>query len=307
MKQNTSHVMMVEPVAFHYNPQTAESNAFMHTQESSVNYQAKALHEFKGLVQLLKKNGVTVNVFKDTLENDTPDSVFPNNWISTHSDGRMVLYPMQAPNRRKERRPDIIEGVWDTYNFVRKIDLSSLESQGEYLESTGSLILDRVNKIAYCALSDRAHLNALEMWKTVFCDYQLVTFKSFDKNQQEIYHTNVMMCIADKYAIVCLESILSHEERKLVVDSIQKTNKDIIEITLNQVYQFAGNMLELTNKQNEKLLVMSQSAFFSLNKDQKDKIGQFAKIIYADVSHIERIAGGSVRCMICEIFPPSQT
>lgn len=305
--QNTSHVMMVEPVAFHYNKETAATNTFMHSEEASVDYQVMALKEFNNLVSILSSKGVTVNVFRDTIEHDTPDSIFPNNWISTHNDGRLVLYPMQAPNRRKERRKDIVEKIYNDYGYGPKVDLSELELKGEYLESTGCLILDRINKIAYCALSDRATSKALNKWKEMFPEYIVVSFKALNKDNREIYHTNVMMCIGEEYAVVCLDSVVDQGEKAILIDSLESTNKEIIPITLDQVYQFAGNMLELKNSNEEKLLVMSTSANNSLYPSQIAQMEKYASIVHSDVSHIETIAGGSVRCMICEVFPPSQT
>lgn len=304
--QSTSQVMMIEPVAFHFNEQTAETNSFMHAESGSTDYQAMALLEFNRLVDTLRRNGVTVNVFKDNLDHDTPDSIFPNNWITTHSDGRLVLYPMHAPNRRKERRPDIIKTIIEKYNFSKTIDLSYLENDEYFLESTGCLILDRINKIAYCALGERASATALEAWCQEFPDYSLISFISSDKNDKVVYHTNVVMALGVDYVILCLESVKKPEEKKLLRKSVEGSGKELIEISLDQVYHFAGNMLELTNDKAEKLLVMSSAAYGSLTTDQKASIEKYATIIHSDTSHIERIAGGSVRCMICEIFPPSQ-
>ena len=306
MKQITNNIMMIEPVSFNYNTETAINNYYQinNTALSKEEIQQKALKEFKEFVSLLRSKNINVIVFKDTENPKTPDSIFPNNWVSFHIDGEIVLYPMYAKNRRLERRNDIIQKLRDDF-IVKKInDFSYYENQELYLEGTGSMILDRENKICYAAISDRTNKNIVND----FCNQ--LNFKPilFTSNQDvrgkrlAIYHTNVMMCITTNFAIVCLDSIDCDEEKDRVIDILNETKKEIISISEEQTNKFAGNMLEVEG--DKKYLVMSKSAYSCLTENQIKKINKYCEILYSDLSTIEDYGGGSARCMMAEIFLP---
>jgi len=291
---------MIRPVSFGFNPQTAESNAFQHMDAEQQQVQDKALQEFDNFVAILRGYGVKVVVIDDTVEPHTPDSIFPNNWVSFHSTGDILLYPMQAENRRLERREDIINQLEDQFKVRHIIDLSRYELQGKYLEGTGSMVLNREDKLAYACLSPRTDLDVLN----VFCEqtgYSPVVFHAFDQNGQAIYHTNVMMCIADRYVVICLDSITDAKEREAVVASFYQTNKNIFDISFEQMSQFASNMLEVFSADGESLLVMSASAYGSLSDRQISMLQQFSRIVSAPIPTIERNGGGSARCMMAEV------
>mgnify|MGYP001481583022 FL=1 len=299
--QSTNKIFLVEPVAFGYNAETAKNNYFQQRDNApGSEIHSKALTEFNNFAMKLREHNIDVKIFKDTVVPLTPDSIFPNNWISFHADKTIALYPMFAKNRRLERRTDIIE----SFEYERIVDYSVFEKNNLYLEGTGSMILDRVNKIAYAALSERT---SKELFMQFCADYsyEAIYFNSFHTvvNQRlPIYHTNVMMSVADKYAVVCLECIDDEYERKMVVDKLNETKIEIIEISEKQVQSFAGNMLQLRNAENEKLLVMSQCAFDSLTPTQITKLKTYNEFIVASIPTIEKYGGGSVRCMIAEIF-----
>jgi hypothetical protein len=301
--QSTSNILMIRPVSFGYNEQTAESNAFQTRDSNQKQVQASALVEFDGFVNILKENGVNVTVIEDTLEPHTPDSIFPNNWVSFHTDGNVFLYPMQAGNRRLERREDIINQLEDNFKVKHVIDLSRFEHEGKFLEGTGSMVLDRENKIVYACLSPRTDENVLN----IFCEqsgYRPVIFEAKDEQGLAIYHTNVLMCIGSKFAVVCLDSIADHVERQLVILSIINNDKELIDITYDQMNHFAGNMLEVKNKNGESLIVMSQSAYSSLTDEQITTLTKYGKLVYADLRTIENNGGGSARCMMAEVHLP---
>ncbi len=299
--QSTNKIFIVEPVAFGYNAETAQNNYFQqrdNAPESEI--QSKALSEFNNFASKLREHNIDVKIFKDTLVPLTPDSIFPNNWISFHADKTIALYPMFAKNRRLERRSDIIE----SFKNERIIDYSVFEKNNLYLEGTGSMILDRVNKIAYAALSERTSKELLLQFCADF-SYEAVCFHSFHtvaNKRLPIYHTNVMMSVADTYALICLDSIDDKNERKMLTDKLNITVKEIIEITEEQILNFAGNMLQVRNAANENMLVMSQSAFDSLTPKQISKLKTYNEFIVASIPTIEKYGGGSVRCMIAEIF-----
>ena len=306
MKQITNNIMMIEPVSFNYNTETAINNYYQinNTALSKEEIQQKALKEFKEFVSLLRSKKINVIVFKDTENPKTPDSIFPNNWVSFHNDGEIVLYPMYAKNRRLERRNDIIQKLRDDFIVTKINDFSYYENQELYLEGTGSMILDRENKICYAAISDRTNKNIVND----FCNQ--LNFKPilFTSNQDvrgkrlAIYHTNVMMCITTNFAIVCLDSIDCNEEKDRVIDILNETKKEIISISEEQTNKFAGNMLEVEG--DKKYLVMSKSAFSCLTENQIKKINKYCEILYSDLSTIEDYGGGSARCMMAEIFLP---
>ncbi len=302
-QQSTSHLLMIRPVNFGFNEQTAGSNAFQVKQGVENEVQEKALTEFNNLVTVLRNNDVDVTVIDDTPEPHTPDSIFPNNWVSFHSDGNIFLYPMQAENRRLERREDIINQLEDCFKVHHIVDLSRFEHDHKFLEGTGSMVLDRIGKIAYACLSPRTDRDVL----AIFCEqtgYKTVCFDAVDEHGKAIYHTNVLMCVGSKFAVICLDSIANPHERIMVTESLQSTRKEIIEISFEQMNQFAGNMLEVQNKSGEVLIVMSQSAFKSLTEAQKATLEKHGKLIYSNINTIETNGGGSARCMIAEVHLP---
>jgi hypothetical protein len=294
---------MVRPVSFAFNEQTAGSNAFQQQDISQENIQQKALREFDALVATLRDNGVDVIVIDDTPNPHTPDSIFPNNWVSFHENGQVFLYPMQAENRRLERRGDILAQLKTTFNISEVDDLSYFEADSKFLEGTGSMVLDRQNKIAYACISPRTDEEVI----AVFCEksgYRAVEFHAFDGRNKAIYHTNVLMCIGRQFVVICLDSVTDDTGRELLMDSFTIAGKEIIEITMAQMNAFAGNMLELKNSAGNHLLVMSASAYHSLSPQQINLLEQYCKLIYTDLQTIESNGGGSARCMIAEVNLP---
>nr|WP_298992165.1 arginine deiminase-related protein [uncultured Polaribacter sp.] len=308
MSQTTNSILMIRPINFRMNEQTAVNNYFqedLSLRDSLINL--KAQKEFDDYVDKLRNFGVEVIVVSDNQENDTPDSVFPNNWVSFHKDGTMAIYPMFAENRRLERREDIIlELEKEGFLIENIVDYTSAEDQNIFLEGTGSMILDRQNKIAYCAISPRAD----EELFIEFCEdfeYTPVIFtanQTVDNSREAIYHTNVMMCIAETFSVICLSCIDDKKERKNVISHLKKSGKEIIDITEKQMHQFAGNMLQVKGKNNELFLVMSQAAYNSLTKEQIKKIEKHCNIISSSLETIETCGGGSARCMMAEVFLP---
>jgi hypothetical protein len=294
---------MIRPVNFGFNEQTAESNAFQNRDAQSESANRQAQKEFDGMVNTLRANGVDVTVVDDTMEPHTPDSIFPNNWVSFHSDGQVFLYPMQAENRRLERREDTINGLEDNFTVKHIIDLSRFEEENKFLEGTGSMVLDRENKIAYACISPRTDREVLH----VFCQqagYAPVTFDAVDENGQAIYHTNVLMCVGSRFAVICLESIPNPHEKLVVKESLLSTKKEIVDISFDQMNRFAGNMLEVKNMAQETLIVMSKNAYEALLEEQKNVLKKYGKLVYADINTIETIGGGSARCMMAEVHLP---
>ncbi len=298
--QNTSTVLMIRPVHFAYNAETAVNNKFQVAGNEEA-AQTKALEEFDVFVEKLRSNDIDVTVVNDTPEPHTPDSVFPNNWISFHENGAIVLYPMYAANRRAERKQHVLDTIGNKFNIVNRIDLTGYENSNIFLEGTGSMVLDRDNKIAYAGVSERTNIRVLEDWCNQF-GYISCSFKATDANGDEIYHTNVMMCVADKYVVICLDSITNNSERKNVINTIAKTGKEIITISVEQMNRFAGNMLQLQNKKGEKIVVMSEQAFKSLTYEEISTLEKYNRIVSTDLDSIEMNGGGSARCMIAEIF-----
>ncbi|MEX1383863.1 citrulline utilization hydrolase CtlX [Lutibacter sp.] len=309
MRQITNSVLMIRPVSFRMNEQTAVNNYYQKVLENVTpeTVQFKALQEFEAFVAKLRAVGINVIVVSDRREKDTPDSIFPNNWISFHQNGDIAIYPMFAENRRLERREDIFD-ILEEKGFVINdiIDYTSAEEEEVYLEGTGSLLLDRVNKKAYCALSPRADEDLF----IEFCEdfeYTPVPFvanQTVDGKRFPIYHTNVMMALAESFAIICLESIDDKKERKNVLKHLKEDGKEVITITEAQVNNFAGNMLQVLGGNNEKFLIMSSAAFKSLTKNQIDKIEKYCKILHSSLDTIEACGGGSARCMLAEVFLP---
>ena len=311
-QQSTSTLLMVKPHGFDYNTETAEDNHFQTggTGLSSAEITCQAIDEFEAFVKEISAKGIEVIVFDDLITKETPDAVFPNNWFSTHKDGTVYLYPMFAPNRRKERRQEVLDLLNQEYGFSidRIMDWSKHEHIGLFLEGTGSMILDRPNKIIYAALSERTSEGLLKQYSREI-GYELVAFRSYHNAKQKevlIYHTNVMLCVAQEYAVICLECIKDLTERKAVMDSLNKTNKTIVELSIDQIDHFAGNMLEAKNKANESFLIMSSRAYKAMNQSQITQIQRYSQIIHAPLSTIENYGGGSARCMLAEIFLPRQ-
>ena len=304
--QTTDTVLMIEPVAFGFNEQTAVNNYFQVQQEGNV--QDKALKEFNDFVEKLRAKNINVITIKDTLEPKTPDSIFPNNWVSFHADGKVVLYPMFAENRRLERRDDIINQIKEQLEVTEVIDYSGAEKDNLFLEGTGSMIFDHDNKLAYGSVSLRLDEGLFRKFCSDF-GFQPVVFHSYQTAGEErlpIYHTNVMMCVADKFVVICLDCIDDESERNNVIETIKNSGKELIEISEDQMQNFAGNMLQVHNKSGEKFLVMSQSAYKSLNRDQVSAIEKYCEIIYSDLEVIETNGGGSARCMLAEVFLPKK-
>ncbi len=298
--QTTSKVLMIRPVHFGFNAETATTNTFQRDEQDN-NVQEMALAEFDNLVQLLRSLGIEVTVFEDTPDPHTPDSIFPNNWISFHEEGNIILYPMFAPNRRKERKPPLLKKITQQYATLKIVDFTGFEKENRFLEGTGSMVLDRVNQIAYACLSPRTHLDLLKS----FCAkmrFRPISFHAFNKDGVPVYHTNVMMSVANQYVVLCAESIPDESERENVLSVIQSTHKQIILLSINQMNHFAGNMLQLTNENNEDFLIMSSQAYRSLSTEQISEIQQYNPIYHTSLDIIEKNGGGSARCMIAEVF-----
>ena len=302
--QSTNSVLMIRPARFYPNPETARDNAF----QSRADFDAQALaaaarSEFDAAVQTLRDVGVRVHMFEDTAEPEKPDAVFPNNWISTHHDGRVALFPMYSELRRRERRHDIIEELRKTYKITEVIDYSSFEEQGSCLEGTGSLVLDRVNRVAYVSLSNRSNLKVIQRFADDF-GYESVTFTSVGLDGQPIYHTNVMMCVGSEFAIVGLAMIPNKPERKQVQARLEASEKKIVELAPEQVANFAGNAIELNDSTGAKLLVLSTRALRTLDREQRTVLTRHARLVPLELPTIE-LGGGSARCMIATIHLPA--
>lgn len=304
--QTASTVLMVEPIAFGYNSQTAENNYFQKEQKET-DIQEKALQEFNNFAEKLRNKGVNVITVKDTLNPHSPDSIFPNNWVSFHEDGTVALYPMFALNRRVERRPEILETIEkEGFKIDEVDDFSHFEHEEKYLEGTGSMIFDHDYKIAYGSVSLRLDEELFRKFCEKF-NFTPVVFHSYQNvNDQRlpIYHTNVMMCVAEQFVVICLDCIDDEMEREKVQEVIKSTNKELIEISEDQLQQFAGNMLQVQNEEGTQFLVMSETAYKSLTKEQVERIEKHCEIIYSDLNTIEVNGGGSARCMLAEVFLP---
>jgi len=304
--QLSSTVMMIRPVRFESNPLTAASNRFQgKTDADPADQQAAAAREFDALVSALRDAGIEVIVIDDTDEPHTPDSIFPNNWISMHADGRVVLYPMEAENRRTERRMDIVEylGNKGGRQVAELVDLSTHEHSGHFLEGTGSMVLDRVNRVAYACVSTRTHLDPLGDFAQRM-DYDVVAFEAVDSGGVPIYHTNVLMNVGEKVAVICGAAIPREEQREAVLARLRETGHEVVLLSYAQLDAFAGNMLELRNKGGERVLAMSQQAYDSLDKEQHAVLAENGRIISVAIDNIESSAGGSVRCMLAEVHLP---
>lgn len=301
--QVTDTLLMVRPARFGYNPQTAADNAFQSFDSSlsELQRQTRAEQEFDNLVKTLIGRGVDVITFHDTLEPDTPDAVFPNNWISFHKEEQIITYPMFSPIRRAEKRLDMIEQIQELFHIKSWHKLDGFEAQNKFLEGTGSLVLDRIHKIAYASKSERTQEIVLDEFCRIM-GYQKVFFNAVDENAKPIYHTNVMMALGIDFVIICLESIRALEEQKALLKIFQETGKTVFEISMQQVRAFAGNMLQVKNKHEETFLVMSQTALESLQQSQVEDLRRHTHLLSASIPTIETFGGGSVRCMMAEVF-----
>ena len=302
-RQLTNHILMIRPANFGYNPETAESNAFQVINSRLSNEEVKqvARKEFDTFVEKLRANDIIVTVVEDTPTPVKPDCVFPNNWISFHADGRVATYPMLAPLRRLERREDLISDLANSYHITERVHFEGYENLNLILEGTGSLVLDRMNRLAYACLSPRTDMVALD----AFCEkmgYQKVAFESLDKDGQQIYHTNVMMAMGTDYVVICMESIKDKTERAMIEKSFADTGKEIVDITYAQMNAFCGNMLHVVNTKGNDILIMSQQAFEALRADQIQFLETKADILTGNIPGIEQVGGGSVRCMMAEVF-----
>ena len=298
--QSTDSVLMIRPCRFYPNPETAADNAFqarVHCATETLS--AVAQKEFDAAVQTLRAAGVNVNVFEDTAKPEKPDAVFPNNWISTHHDGRIALFPMYSALRRRERRHDIVGELRKHYRVTEVIDYSVFEKKGCWLEGTGSLVLDHLNKIAYVSLSNRSDPKVIHRFAEDF-SYEPITFTSTGSDGQPIYHTNIMMCIGTAFALVGLEMILNKAERQQVRARLERSGKDIVELSPHQIENFAGNAIELHDTHGEKLLVLSKRAVRALTGEQRARLTRYVRLVPLELPTIE-FGGGSARCMIATI------
>jgi hypothetical protein len=304
--QSTDSVLMIRPGRFYPNPETAADNAFQRDANRDVDaLTLVAKNEFDAAVQTLRGAGVNVHVFEDTAEPEKPDAVFPNNWISTHDDGRTVLFPMYSALRRRERRQDIVEELRQHYRVTEVVDYSAFEDEGCCLEGTGSLVFDHLNKIAYVSLSNRSNPKVIERFTDDF-SYEPVTFTSIGSNGEPIYHTNVMMCIGTAFAMVGLEVIRNESDRQQVQARLEEAGKEIVELSADQITNFAGNAIELQNKGGEKLLVLSSRADRALTEEQRKTLTRYARVLPLELPTIE-LGGGSARCMMATIHLPPRS
>jgi hypothetical protein len=293
-------ILMVRPYQFYFNQQTAANNFF----QSNINIENAnelAIAEFDAMVDKLRAHQIKVNVVQDTKDPSTPDSIFPNNWVSTHEGGTLCLYPMFAQNRRAERKSTVIDFLQSNYQIQNILDLTDLEKEGKFLEGTGSMVLDHQNKLAYGCLSERLDKNAFYEW----CDkmqFKAISFKAVDDKAQPIYHTNVMMCMGDQFVVICLESIPNEQEKQIVLESFKKSNKEVIEISQDQLNHFAGNMLQVFDTNEKPHLIMSEQAHTSLHPAQVKSLEKYNPLLPISIPTIEALGGGSTRCMMAEIY-----
>ena len=300
--QQPHAVFMVRPSSFGFNTQTSSSN-FFQSVSSSANVGSKAIEEFERMVKHLRANDIDVVVFDDTAAPQKPDAIFPNNWISLHEDGTAVLYPMMTENRRWERRADILDALKKDFTISGVVDLTTEENSGKFLEGTGSLVFDHCNKICYASRSPRTN-EELVIRLSKSLGYKPVIFSSVDENGNAIYHTNVMMCIGEKFVVLCLDSIKDENDQEKLLESFSSTEHKVIAISFAQMRAFAGNMIEVKTRNNEPVVLLSQTAFDSLLPGQLNAISQFAELLPLEIGTIQTVGGGSVRCMIAGIHSP---
>lgn len=305
---NYPTILMIRPFRFGFNPQTADNNEFQQSPDFSAGQKQsildeiadKALQEFDFFVEKLREQDIDVWVLQDDDSPLTPDSIFPNNWFSSHEDGTLILYPMYAPNRREERKSHVIQNFHRQFEISKTIDFSHFENENKFLESTGSIILDRKNKVLFANVSERTDKEVLDKVSKEL-GYTSVVFHAFDRDNNPIYHTNVLMCMGDEFAVICLEAI-PEKYREQVISALRALNKEIVDISMHQLENFCGNMLQVNNKQNKPFLVMSEAAFKSLDQSQIEIIEKYNTLLHAPLYTIEKYGGGSARCMMAEIY-----
>jgi len=307
MSHTTSNIMMVRPANFGFNPETAENNAFQSNDRgsSAEEIRLKAIEEFDNMVMVLRNKGVNVEVIEDTKDPIKPDALFPNNWISFHKNGSVITYPMYAENRRIERREDIIDLIAEKYNSGRRYTFEHYEDDNLFLEGTGSMLFDRDRDIVYACLSQRTDPQILDKF-CVLTNSKKVAFHAVDINGLPIYHTNVMMALGEDFVVLCTESLSKDDEKEQLLSILEETGKELIDINYDQMDAFAGNMLQVRNDDGDTFLVMSQTAYNSLDTDQIDKLKAKTSLLPIDIDTIEYYGGGSVRCMMAEIFLPKK-
>lgn len=304
--QQPHALMMIRPVSFGPNSQTSSTNTFQQNPgRQTADATARSQAEFERMVEALSAHEITAHVFDDTASPAKPDAIFPNNWISFHEDGTVVLYPMMTENRRTERRADIIDQLKRDFVVSRVIDLSEAEKQGTYLEGTGSVVFDHGNKTAYACRSPRTH-DALVKRLCDELSYKPVIFNAVDENNVAVYHTNVMMCIGAKFAVICLDAVKDENDQDVLLESFSASGKKVIAISFAQMRAFAGNMIEVLTHDHEPVVLLSETAFQSLLPGQVNAISQFAEMLPLQINTIESVGGGSVRCMVAGIHLPRQ-
>jgi hypothetical protein len=304
--QSAPAVLMVRPASFGFNPQTAASNALQQAPQAGSEAQGLALAEFDALAKALQRAGVEVLIGRDSPQPEKPDAIFPNNWVSFHFDGTVALYPLLAPNRRCERREDILEQVVreGRFHVSRTVDLTHREAQGKFLEGTGSLVLDRAHRVAYASLSPRTDLDVLGEFAQLL-DYELVAFEAVGADSQPVYHTNVVMAIGSGFAVVCGEAIAQPLHRDAVFNKLRAAGRDIIDISLQQMLSFAANVLEMAPAGGP-VIALSTTAWQCLDPQQRHMLESHAGVVPAAIPTIERIGGGGVRCMLAELHLPKR-
>lgn len=304
-QQTTSNILMIRPTNFGFNEETATNNSFQTKAKFLKPDQVKkrAMEEFDNFVAKMRGKGINVIVIDDSAKPIKPDAVFPNNWVSFHQNGAVITYPMYSEIRRKERRDDVLEKLKEDFMIEATYRLEKFEAEDRFLEGTGSMILDRVNKICYACTSPRTDEGLLDVF-CEFVDYQKVAFQSVDANGEDIYHTNVMMALGEDFVVIGMSTIKNEVQKRMLLELFEKTNKTIIDISFDQILSFAGNMLQVRNEQGDTYLVMSQQAFESLTDEQIKEIEMRTKILYSSIETIETLGGGSARCMMAEVFLP---
>ncbi len=302
--QITDTIMMIRPKHFGFNEETAANNTFQTIDftRPAAEISKLAIKEFDDMVSMLRDAGVKVEVIEDEDLPVKPDSVFPNNWISFHQDGKVITYPMFSKVRRLERREDIVENLAKKYNLERRYSFEYYEEEGLYLEGTGSMVLDRPNSIVYACRSARTDVHILDKW-SILNDYRAIIFDAEDRNGVPIYHTNVLMALGENFVVICMEAIKGESDRKKLIQLFNQTKKEMIEISFDQMEKFAGNMLQVKGKDGS-YLVMSTQAYQSLSEDQISRLAAKTRILHSDIKTIETFGGGSVRCMMAEVFHP---
>lgn len=293
-------ILMVRPFQFYFNQQTAANNFF----QSNINIENSnelAIAEFDAMVEQLRTHQIKVQVVQDTKDPSTPDSIFPNNWFSTHAGGTLCLYPMYAENRRAERKLSVIDFLQKNYKIENLLDLTDLEKEGKFIEGTGSMVLDHQNKISYGCLSERLDKEAFTYWCNKM-QFKPISFKALDHKAQSIYHTNVMMCMGNQFVVICLESIPDEQEKQIVLESFLQTNKEVITISQDQLNHFAGNMLQVFDVDEKPHLILSNQAYKTLNVAQLKSLEKYNPLLPISIPTIEALGGGSTRCMMAEIY-----